>query len=524
MGKHTVGCKSFLVALLVTLLYTGSPASAQKMDVPPPGASATDAVTEIIFGATLPDSVFRTFTAPEGGADVDIFARDCCIRDDVVEIYVDGCRLATVDSRSGAFGTHPGETHTVSVGKGTHTVEYRNTVSSVGASGWEVSETIKAFTGNFLCCGGAGVTEAITGFPPCGPAGALSPKWGQFGSKAVLEADSGEKLQLDCVAGGVNWYRLSYTPPGGISTRVGVCPFEAGCNSAAFVHGGDRDKNGKPDCFLRTRWISRDYGKNDDPNPWTGEAGEGFLDWAESAFDAKTQNLIKSDYQYIYAVGPPVVGCLPAVKAEGALHNTIIVDPPIGPETEAFFDEVIGRLQLLPSGNPMAGPDALLCDLNGDGTCSAADFQELSNALGACRGDQQYLPTADADLDGCIGPADQSVLFDALIDVKPDSFPNSINPKNRGVIPVAVLSTAFGVPVGSIDPGTARFGSTGTEAAPAHHALEDVNGDGDLDLILHFRTQETGIACGDTIAYLRAKTTDGKEVSGMDSIRTVSCK
>lgn len=525
MSKRKLSHRIALTTLLATILSAGLPAaSAQETDVPTPGGASTDATTSIIFGTNLPESVFRSFTAPEGGADVDIFAQDCCIRDDVVEIYIDGCLLATVDSRGGATGTHPGETHTVSVGKGNHTVEYRNTVSSVGASGWEVSETVKPFTGSFFCCGGPGETESITSFPPCGPAGVLSPKWGQFGTKAVLEADSGEKMELECVAAAVNWYRLSYTPSGGTKARVGVCPFEAGCNTASFVHGGDKDKNGKPDCFLRTRWISRDYGENDNPNPWTHEAVEGFLDWAESSFDAKSQNLTKTDYQFTYLVGPPVHGCLPATAPEGPLQNTIIVDPPLGPETEAFFDEVIGTLQLLPPGGPMAGADSLPCDLDGNGVCDEVDFQVFADALGACRGDLQYLPTADVDLDGCVDSADQSELFDLILDIKPGSFPNSINPKSRGVIPVAVLSTALGVPVGSIDLSTARFGSTGSEAAPVHHALEDVDGDGDQDLILHFRTQETGITCGDTSAFLRAETTEGDSVNGVDSIRTVSCK
>ena len=117
---------------------------------PAPGA----ATQNIVFGAALPAIVNRTITVPAGGADVDIFARDCCIRDDTVEIRVGSCFVATVVSGPpGAFGTHAGETHTVSLQGGTYTVEYRNTVSSVGPSGWFVSETNNPLTGNFLCPG-----------------------------------------------------------------------------------------------------------------------------------------------------------------------------------------------------------------------------------------------------------------------------------------------------------------------------------------------------------------------------------
>ena len=76
----------------------------------------------------------------------------------------------------------------------------------------------------------------------------------------------------------------------------------------------------------------------------------------------------------------------------------------------------------------------------------------------------------------------------------------------------------------TVDPTTVLFGSTGTESAPVHSALEDVNGDGDNDLILHFNTQATGIQCGDTSASLTGETFSGQEIQGSDSIKTVGCK
>jgi hypothetical protein len=109
------------------------------------------------------------------------------------------------------------------------------------------------------------------------------------------------------------------------------------------------------------------------------------------------------------------------------------------------------------------------------------------------------------------------------IDVKPGSFPNSINPKSKGKIPVAILTTdSFDATV--VDPITVLFGATGTEAAPVQSALEDVDGDGDTDMILHFNTQGTGIACGDTSASLTGETFGGQAIQGTDSINTVGCK
>jgi len=102
------------------------------------------------------------------------------------------------------------------------------------------------------------------------------------------------------------------------------------------------------------------------------------------------------------------------------------------------------------------------------------------------------------------------------IDIKPGSEPNSINLKSRGVIPVAVLSTED-FDASTVDPLTAVFAG----ASSVHHAIEDVDRDGDHDLILHFKTQETNVAPDDTEACLTGETSDGVPIRGCDSVRTV---
>ena len=109
------------------------------------------------------------------------------------------------------------------------------------------------------------------------------------------------------------------------------------------------------------------------------------------------------------------------------------------------------------------------------------------------------------------------------IDIKPGDFPNVINPKSKGRIPVAIL-TDENFNAANVDWATVSFGVLGTEAESDHHALEDVDGDGDLDMILHFRTQDTGFQFGDTSAYLRGLTLDAREFEGYDSIKTVGLK
>ncbi len=114
-------------------------------------------------------------------------------------------------------------------------------------------------------------------------------------------------------------------------------------------------------------------------------------------------------------------------------------------------------------------------------------------------------------------------VIPVVIDIKPGSLPNSINPGSRGSIPVAILTTGS-FDATTVNASTVRFGATGTEAAALRWALEDVDADGRMDMILHFTTAETGIICGATSASLTGKTSGGKAIKGSDSVMTVGCK
>ena len=112
------------------------------------------------------------------------------------------------------------------------------------------------------------------------------------------------------------------------------------------------------------------------------------------------------------------------------------------------------------------------------------------------------------------------------IDVKPGDQINTVNTRSHGVIPVAVLTTPDFDAAG-IDGSTACFGDAEDRSQvdcselTGAGALEDVDGDGDRDLMLHFHTDETGIDEGDESACLSAATFDGVVVEGCDAISTV---
>ena len=107
---------------------------------------------------------------------------------------------------------------------------------------------------------------------------------------------------------------------------------------------------------------------------------------------------------------------------------------------------------------------------------------------------------------------DELEVFGSLlnIDIKPGSSTNPIDPRSKGVIPVGILGGASL----DVDVSTVTFGPDG--ASPAHDG--HIEGD---DLILHFRTQQTGIQKGDTQACLGGQTTGGTAIEGCDDIRTV---
>jgi parallel beta-helix repeat protein len=102
------------------------------------------------------------------------------------------------------------------------------------------------------------------------------------------------------------------------------------------------------------------------------------------------------------------------------------------------------------------------------------------------------------------------------IDIKPGSYPNSINLKSKGVIPVAVLTNEFFNAEDVVIDSVVFAG-----AKPLRGNFEDVDNDDDLDLILHFKTQSLQLAPGDTEAVLIAQLNDNTLIKGTDSIRVV---
>ena len=105
-----------------------------------------------------------------------------------------------------------------------------------------------------------------------------------------------------------------------------------------------------------------------------------------------------------------------------------------------------------------------------------------------------------------------------VIDIKPWSCPNPVNLKSNGKIPVAILSTPS-FDATTVDPSTVEFEG----ASPVHWAVEDVYGNGLLDVVFHFRTKDTNIVPtpGFVQCTLTGETYGGTPIQGTDWVKTV---
>ncbi|MGH2711995.1 MAG: hypothetical protein ACRDH9_12435 [Actinomycetota bacterium] len=136
----------------------------------------------------------------------------------------------------------------------------------------------------------------------------------------------------------------------------------------------------------------------------------------------------------------------------------------------------------------------------------------------------------DIDPDMSNNTAEESFTVDCIvpvaINIKPGSFRNPLNLKSNGVIPLAVLTTEageYGLPLAfdatTIHPNSVRFGPEAVVIAGggAHEShgrghIEDAiersdekTRDGDLDMVLHFRTQESELNGTETVACVRGE-------------------
>lgn len=132
-----------------------------------------------------------------------------------------------------------------------------------------------------------------------------------------------------------------------------------------------------------------------------------------------------------------------------------------------------------------------------------------------------FQPTFGGSSDAYVVKIQFNVPVD--IDIKPGSFPNSINLGSQGTVPVAILGSAS-FDASQVDPLTVSLAGAsvklkgkGTPMA----SLEDVNFDGFLDMVVHVSTEALQLSSTDTQAVVEGQTIGGASFRGLDSVRIV---
>lgn len=265
-------------------------------------------------------------------------------------------------------------------------------------------------------------------------------------------------------------------------------------DAAFFVSGGPPSLS-----FTSTGDIDQDLLIAADPDATT------FIFGIPVVFD-----LVFIDNRIVNDVGPDLVvfelgandGALVDIEVEGSL---------------------VGALPFLltPTGETAAGfsLNAVAIDLSEFGIAEGTRVQTIR-----INNDSSLVPggvtiSSSIAAVGALNSAAPSISIS--IDIKPESDQNPINLRSNGVVPVAILgSDSFDI--ADIDVSTLSFGPSG--AAPAHRSgghVTDVNGDGILDLLSHYATQQTGISAGDMGACVTGSLLDGTPIRGCDTLQLV---
>jgi Tol biopolymer transport system component len=155
--------------------------------------------------------------------------------------------------------------------------------------------------------------------------------------------------------------------------------------------------------------------------------------------------------------------------------------------------------------NPAWAPDGTKITFQ---SSSGGSFDiHVMNTDGTDRKNISNHPADDID-------ADWQPLSLIDIDIKPDSYPNGINLNSMGRVPVAILTTDD-FDATTVDPTSVIFAG----AYPIRWTPQDVDYDGDLDLIFHFRTQELNLDENSTDAKLEGETFSGLAFYGIDTVK-----
>lgn len=136
----------------------------------------------------------------------------------------------------------------------------------------------------------------------------------------------------------------------------------------------------------------------------------------------------------------------------------------------------------------------------------------------------RYIALAVGNTHALALTSDEPLPLACRIDVVPHNDRNHIDCRGRErLIPVAILSDAD-FDARQVDPATVRFGPADAEDARRprrgvgrRHEV-DIDHDGDIDMLFHFRFADTGLRCGDSRAEIHGALLGGRIFIGSDAV------
>ncbi|MDF1552817.1 MAG: hypothetical protein P1P84_07135 [Deferrisomatales bacterium] len=253
-------------------------------------------------------------------------------------------------------------------------------------------------------------------------------------------------------------------------------------SSAGNLVGGDR--NGVSDVYVHDRW--------------SGTTSRVSIDSAGAeGNDSSVESSISSD------------GRIVAFRSRAA---NLVTNDTNGERDVFIRDRAFGttcRVSVSAAGEE-GNDTSWLPSVSGDGGHVA--FEAVASNL--IPNDGNGVPDILVAVADC--PPVGETIVEVPIDVKPGSEVNPINLASRGVVPVAVLTTgAFDGT--TVDPSSVRLAG----GLARHSSLEDVDRDGDLDLLLQIPARELSILPGSETIVLVGETYNGLAIVGWDSITLV---
>lgn len=122
-----------------------------------------------------------------------------------------------------------------------------------------------------------------------------------------------------------------------------------------------------------------------------------------------------------------------------------------------------------------------------------------------------------------VGNREVCGAISVTIDIKPGNYPNSIKLQDTGNIPVAIFSSDT-FDASTIDVASLELNGAGVRIIKGkglQYSFEDVNGDGLLDLMVHFDRGALQLTIGDTVATVTGMILDGNHIQGTDSVKVI---